>query len=170
MPSDRTNSVSIGRPPMQYFSITPSRNSMAMNACPSCSPMSWMVQMLGWFSADAALGFHGTPADAVLQHHPIQKLHGDERLPILLANVVDGTDVGVVQCGCGLGFALKAGECLRVAGNAFGQEFESDKPMKPRVLGLIHNAHAPTAELLSDAIMRDDLVDHGEVRELRVQW
>ncbi len=30
------------------------RNSMAMNARPSSSPMSWIVQMLGWFKAEAA--------------------------------------------------------------------------------------------------------------------
>ena len=47
-------SVSMGLPAMRCFSVMPSRNSMAMNACPSCSPMSWIVQMLGWFRAEAA--------------------------------------------------------------------------------------------------------------------
>ena len=47
-------SSSSGRPPMRFFSVIPSRNSMAMKARPSCSPISWMVQMLGWFSAEAA--------------------------------------------------------------------------------------------------------------------
>jgi hypothetical protein len=42
--------------------------------------------------------------------------------------------------------------------------------MKPRVLGLIHNAHAPTAELLNDAIVRDDLVDHERALGLRLQY
>jgi hypothetical protein len=41
-------------------------------------------------------------------------------LAILLANVVYGADVGVIQRGRGLGFALKTGECLRVAGNFLG--------------------------------------------------
>ena len=31
---------SMGRLPIRCLSVTPSRNSMAMNACPSCSPMS----------------------------------------------------------------------------------------------------------------------------------
>ena len=35
------------------FSVVPSRYSMTMNDRPSCSPMSWMVQMFGWLSADA---------------------------------------------------------------------------------------------------------------------
>ena len=35
------------------FSVVPSRYSMTMNDRSSCSPMSWMVQMFGWLSADA---------------------------------------------------------------------------------------------------------------------
>ena len=49
-----STSVSIGRPAMRCFSVIPSRNSMTMKASPCCSPISWMVQMLGWFNADAA--------------------------------------------------------------------------------------------------------------------
>ena len=33
-------SVSRGRPAMRCFSVIPSRNSMAMNDCPSCLPIS----------------------------------------------------------------------------------------------------------------------------------
>jgi hypothetical protein len=44
----------------------------------------------------------------VIQHHSIQKLHGDERLPVLLANVVNRADVGVVQ----------SGRCFRLASEA----------------------------------------------------
>ena len=43
-----------GLPPMRCFSVCPSSNSMAMNGWPSCSPMSWIVQMFGWLSAEAA--------------------------------------------------------------------------------------------------------------------
>jgi hypothetical protein len=35
----------------------------------------------------------------VLQGLAIQKLHGDERLPVLLANIVNRADVLVIQCG-----------------------------------------------------------------------
>src|SRR5262249_52323653 len=43
----------IGRPVMRCFNVLPSRNSITMKYCPSCSPISWMVQILGWFSAEA---------------------------------------------------------------------------------------------------------------------
>ena len=55
------------------------------------------------------LGFHRSPSDAVFQRQPVQKLHGDEGLSVLLADVVDRADVGVIQCRGRLGFALEAG-------------------------------------------------------------
>ena len=67
-----------------------------------------------------SLTFQRTPRNAVLQGDAVQKLHGDERLPVLLANVVNGADVGVSQREAGLRFALEPGECLRVAGNLLG--------------------------------------------------
>ena len=48
------SSVSTGLPAMRCFSVIPSRNSMTMNGWPSCFPISWMVQILGWFRAEAA--------------------------------------------------------------------------------------------------------------------
>ena len=103
----------------------------------------------------------GLPADVVLQGHAVQKFHGDECLAVLLANVVDGADVGMVQRGRGLGFALKTSECLRVAGNFLGQELEGNEAMQPRVLSLVDHAHPAATELLDDAVMRNGLADHG---------
>ena len=45
---------SIGLPAMRCFKVMPSRNSMTMNDCPSYFPISWIVQILGWFRAEAA--------------------------------------------------------------------------------------------------------------------
>jgi hypothetical protein len=56
-----------------------------------------------------------------------------------------------------LGFPMKPCECLRVTGNIFRQELEGDEPMHPQVLGLINDPHAPAAQLLDDAVMRDGL-------------
>ena len=50
----RTSS-SMGLPPMRCFSVRPSKNSVTMNGRPSRLPISWIVQMFGWFNADAAL-------------------------------------------------------------------------------------------------------------------
>ena len=54
MAKKTTSSVSNGRPAILCFNVSPSRYSIAMKGWPSCSPISYMVQMLGWFNADAA--------------------------------------------------------------------------------------------------------------------
>ena len=41
------------------------------------------------------IGLEGFSCDAVLQRHPVQKLHGDEGLVIVLADFVNGADVRV---------------------------------------------------------------------------
>src|SRR6202795_2060840 len=66
----------------------------------------------------------------------------------------------MIQCRCGLSFSLKTGQGLRVAGNFIGQELESDKTVKPCVLGLVNHAHPSAAEFLDDPVMRDGLADH----------
>jgi hypothetical protein len=42
------------------------------------------------------------PNAAVLQRLAVEKLHGNELLAVLLADIVYGADVGVIQSGCGL--------------------------------------------------------------------
>jgi hypothetical protein len=58
-------------------------------------------------------------------------------MTVLLADIIDRTDIGMIQRGCCLGLALKPSQGLRVEGDAFWQEFESDETMKPRVLGFV---------------------------------
>ena len=96
----------------------------------------------------------------MLQRHAIQKLHGDERLAVLLADFVNGADVGMVQGRGGLGFALKTGQSLRVSGDFLGQELQGHKAVQPGVLGLVDHTHPATAQLLDDAVVRDGLADH----------
>jgi hypothetical protein len=70
----------------------------------------------------------------------------------------------MIQGGCGLRFALKAGEGLRVAGNVIGQELEGYEAMEASVFRLVDHTHAAAAQLLDDAVVRDDLPDHAEKR------
>ena len=96
----------------------------------------------------------------VLQRHAVQKLHGDERLAVLLADFVDGADVGMVQGGGSLGFTLEALQCLGVSGHFVGQELQRNETAEVGVLGLVDHTHAAAAELLDDAVVRDGLADH----------
>ncbi len=90
---------------------------------------------------------------------PFEKLHRDERLAILLADVINCADVGMVQGGGGLGLALEAAQSLRIAGNLIGQELEGDEAMQASVFSFVHHSHPPAAQLLDDAVVRDGLAD-----------
>ena len=68
-----------------------------------------------------------TPANAMLQRHPLQKFHGDEGTPVLFADVVNGANVGMIQSRCRLRLTLKASQAVRIEGDLFGQELKSDE-------------------------------------------
>ena len=70
------------------------------------------------------------PGDAMLQRHAVEKLHGDEGLAIVLSDLVDGADVGMIERRGRLRFALKAGERLRIARDFVGQEFQGDETVE----------------------------------------
>lgn len=53
--------------------------------------------------------FQRAAGGAVPEGQPIQKLHGDERLAMLVVDFVDSSDVRMIQGRSGLGFPLKAG-------------------------------------------------------------
>ena len=100
------------------------------------------------------------PADQLIQRFARHVLHRDERLPVLLANVIDRADVRMVQGRCSLGLTLKAGQRLGVSRNFRREELQCDEAMQPRVLGLVHYPHATATELLDDAVVRDGSADH----------
>ena len=91
----------------------------------------------------------------------IEKLHSDEGFSLLVVNLVDRADVGMVQGRSGLSFALEAAECLRVFGHVVGQELESHKAAELYVLGFVHHPHTTAAQLLNNAVVRDGLADHS---------
>ena len=106
------------------------------------------------------LNFQRAPHDAVLQRRTIEKLHDDERHPILLIDLVDGANVGMVQCRGGLCLALEAAERMWIFGYIIGQEFEGYEAAQLNVLGPIHHPHPAATQLLNDAVVRNGLADH----------
>jgi hypothetical protein len=58
-------------------------------------------------------------------------------MPLLLTDVIDRADVGMIQRRSGLSLPPEAGQRLRVAGDILGQELERDETVQPGVLGLI---------------------------------
>jgi hypothetical protein len=104
----------------------------------------------------------------VLQRHALEIFHGDKRHAILLADVVNGADIGMVQGRGRLCFALEARQSLRIAGHFVRQKLERDETVKPSVFGFVHDAHAAAAKLLNNAVVRDGLTDQQETPSLRV--
>src|SRR5207245_2573972 len=102
--------------------------------------------------------------DAVLQRSPFEELHDDEILAILLPDLVNGADVGMVQRGGRACLAVEAFQRCGGLGQFFGEEFQGHVAAQGAVLGLVHHAHPATTQLLQNAVMRDRFADHA--REL----
>lgn len=87
------------------------------------------VESVGDFNASAEqhIGVERTAIDFVLQGDAVKKLHGNERLAIVIADFVDRADIGMVERGCGTGFTAEAFECLGIARESFGKKLQADK-------------------------------------------
>ena len=101
------------------------------------------------------------PTEAILQRRALQVLHGDERSPVLFADVVDGADVGVVERRCGAGLALKTAQRLGITRQFSRDELERNGTVQAQILGLVHHAHAAAAEPRDDAVVRERPADQG---------
>ena len=119
------------------------------------------IQCVGYIDGDGEkkIEFHRSAGDGVLQRLAFKALHGDEGLAIFLADVVNGANVGMIQRGGGLRFALETREGLRVFGDIFREEFEGDEAVQAGVFRFIDHAHAAPAKFFEDAVMGDSLTD-----------
>ena len=100
-------------------------------------------------------------ADEVFERLAVEEFHGDQGAAFGFADVVDGANVWMVEGGSGLGFAPKAGEGLRIGGDVFGEEFQSDETMETGVFGFVDDAHAAATEFVGDDEVGEVLTDHG---------
>src|SRR5246500_1424973 len=95
----------------------------------------------------------------MFQCYAVEKLHGDEASAVLLADFVNGADVGVIQRGGGSRLAPKTFQGLRVLCQGLRQELQGHEPAQLHILRFINHAHAAAAELFDDAVMRNGLSD-----------
>src|SRR5579864_5421229 len=105
--------------------------------------------------------------NSLLQRGSFQKLHRDERLAVVLTDLVNGANAGMVQSGSGLRFALKTAERLRVFSNIIRKKFESDKTAEAGVFSFVDDAHAAATELLQNTVMSNDLIGHSRGSGIR---
>ena len=122
------------------------------------------IQRVGDFDAERQHRVHVQTAmagDALLQRAALQILHGDEGAAVLLADVMNGADVGMIQGGRGSSLALEPAQRLPVASQVVRQELERHEATEPGVLRFVDHAHAAAAELLDDAVVGEGLADQG---------
>src|SRR5580658_4015811 len=103
----------------------------------------------------------GLAVDTAFERLAFQQLHGDEVTSAVLADLVDGADIRVIQSGGGARLALKTVERQRILFCLGRQELERDVAAQVDVLGLIDNTHPAAAQLRDDTVVGDGLADHA---------
>jgi hypothetical protein len=66
----------------------------------------------------------------MLERRALEILHRDERFSVLLADVVNGADIGMVEGRGSLRLTLETAQCQRIAGNIVGKELKRDETMQ----------------------------------------
>ena len=77
----------------------------------------------------------------------------------MLADFVDGDDVGVVELGSGFGFAAEAGQVGPRGGGAGEDDLEGDDAVEAFLPGAIDDAHAAAAEFFEQFVIVETLRD-----------
>ena len=108
------------------------------------------------------LHLHGFAMQPLLQALPLQLLHDDEGVPVVIVDFVNRADVGMVQLRGRPRFPLKAVERLTIPNQVVRNELQSDMPAQAGVFGFIHYSHAAAAQFSQNAIVGDRLTDHGK--------
>src|SRR5262249_27856657 len=77
----------------------------------------------------------------------------------MLADFVNGADVGVIQRGRRTAFPTEAFKRLRGFAKVVGKKFQGNSAAKFGVLGLVNHTHSAATKLFDDAVVRDGLAD-----------
>ena len=97
----------------------------------------------------------------MLQRLPIKKLHGDERLPIVLPDFVNGADIRMVQCRSRLRLPLKPVQRLTIFRQIFRQKLQRHKTVQGDVFSLIDNTHPAAAQPFDNPVVRNSFANHS---------
>jgi hypothetical protein len=100
-------------------------------------------------------GREGLLAQVMLERAALHQLHDDELLAVVLADVEDGADAGMIQRARQPRLALEAFGRARLRQQRRGQEFDRHLATEPGVLGAIHDTHPPATELVENAVVPD---------------
>ncbi len=91
--------------------------------------------------------------DQLLEGAPFEQLHHDERLAVVFAELVNRTDVRVLQRRRQAGLALESGQPFGRRDRLGAQQLDGDLAAKLEVFGAIDDSHATLAEGVQQAIV-----------------
>ena len=109
---------------------------------------------------EEGLGIQRAPRYPVLQRGAIQVLHHDEWLALVLSDLINRADVGMIRRRGGTRFAPEPLQALSVLNHVRREELERYETAKFYILCFVHDTHPAAAQLLDDAIVRDGLANH----------
>ena len=88
----------------------------------------------------------GTVLEHLLERPALHQLHRDEARPLVLADLVDGGDVRMVEGRGGTSLSLEAPPLIRVARRRLGEDLDRDLAAEAGVAGPIDLAHPPRTD------------------------
>ena len=123
------------------------------------------IERIGYFDrqGEQAFELHRLAVNQMFQGLAAETLHHDEQMSVVLADFVDGADVGMIQRRRGARLAAKAFESLRILRGIVGKKFQSDEAAELSVFRFVDDTHPSAAKKFEDAVMGDSLADHGRV-------
>ena len=90
--------------------------------------------------------------------------HGEEVLAVVLADLVDRDDAGVVQQGDGLGLVLEPTQFVTIGQDAGLDHLQGDGPVEADLSGPVDDPHSAPAHLPGDLGVAE-VADPGPLRQ-----
>ena len=92
---------------------------------------------------------------SLVERTSLDQLHHHVGDITLGAEVVDGDDVGMLECGDGAGFVQKARLAILVRHHVGAHDLQCHVAAKTRIVGTVDGAHAPFAENRQELVRPD---------------
>ena len=94
----------------------------------------------------------GVCGQALSERAAFDELHAEKRTPVLLAHLVNGNDIRMVEPGGGLGLGTESLH-LPLAGELAGEhQLECDHAIKGQIARPIHHTHTAVGDLLEQVV------------------
>ena len=98
---------------------------------------------------------------------PFDETHGEIMLPLVLADLVDRHDPGMIEIGGRLGLGVEAADVGLVGELAGEDHLERDGPVEADLPGLEDDAHAAAGELADDLVVAEIADARGAAGSVR---